>query len=271
MKHILLFLTLTAGVYATPLPVSIYTSDGSALYQLNPGTAAKIATHTLSVEGLQSLTFASDGTLYGMFLVGGTTYHVGTINTSNGNVSLLSQIASPGGVDLAFNGLALYEVGGPSNTAVNELDPTTGAATGAHYSCDLQGNGIAFGGDGDVWTGNGFNSIAEYPQSSGGSCTGSGAYGGSPASGSGVFISKLAYANGLMYAIDEWNHDLVSFDGSTFPGGGTPTFTTIGSIPSYNAIAAFSAIASVPEPAALSTVGAGLIGLAGFLYRRRKR
>lgn len=266
MKPLLLSLLLLTG-YARVSSASLliyvangFSSSGTTLYQLDPSNGNVIGSQALSQQSLRGLTFGPDGTLYGTFYVtnvGNT--RLGTINPATGGVTLAGGTA--GGNALAFDGSSLYEDVSANITA---LDPVTGTA-GSSFACNTFGQGLAFGGDGKAWRGD-FNSVHEYAL--GGSCTGSG--GGSPGSGAGPMYFSLAYENGLMYSIDTTNHQLVTFAGATFPSGGIPITTLIGSVSAnINMLAVFDTGSAAPEPSSMALMGAGLICLAGFLRRRR--
>jgi hypothetical protein len=264
MKNLLFALLLTLGCASlSSATIIAYIADGSTLYKIDPTTGATISSVDLDITGLRAMTFSSDGTLYGMFS-SGSIFHLGTINTTTGTVTLTPQTATIGGFSIAFDGLSLYELDRSAN--VTQLDPTTGAE-GATVSCNTFGLGMAFGGDGQAWRGDFNGQVHEYAL--GGSCTGS--TGGSPGSGSSPKLAYLSYVNGTMYALDPVLSQLDSFDGSTFPAGGAPSITTIGSVAGGTSSLAVEDVTTfTPEPAAIPLMGSGIAALAGFLYWRRR-
>jgi hypothetical protein len=196
------------------------------------------------------------------------TGQIGTIDPSTGAVTLRPQV--PGFVRIAFGGdeATLYAADGQNE--VFTVDSATGAA-GGYVSCGgATGNGLAIGGDGLAWLG----VLDQVTQFALASCVPSGSALGGVPSGSGhvgPHLRALSYSSGLMFAVDIGNDQLVTFDGDTFPGGGTPSLTTIGNLAAdIDSVAVYQTVSFVPEPSAVVLLGIGVAGLVGIRYHCRR-
>lgn len=99
----------------------------TSLYQIDKSTAATTLVGNFGVGSLNSLVFASDGTLYGADATGGGLYK---INTSTGAATLVGSGGYSSSGDLAFVGGNLYlSSSSPTADTLFSLNTTTGAGT----------------------------------------------------------------------------------------------------------------------------------------------
>lgn len=265
---------LLSALPAASIADTIYGSDGSTLYQINPTNGSMVTSVSLSTDltgaGASSLDGLASwgGVLYGdLQLNSGGGVQLVTINPTTGSFTDIGS-ASTGvtGGPLSFSsGGQLYFVGGTAY-GVQSVDKTTGAL-GSTYACGTGGAGFMIGADGEAWVaGGGGVFLTESPLVSGATCSGG------SATGSGGVIRAMTAGDGVNLAVyyNGGTSTLNSF-ATTFPVGGTPILTTLGTLTSNITSLADVGSSPTPEPSSLVLLGAGLAGWGGFWYRRRRR
>lgn len=258
---------------------TIYATDGTSLFTIDPATANVLSTITLSGDsGINGLTFGPGGTLYG---IGAT---VDTIDPLSGTVSTAISGYSTccGGTNgLAFSGGYLYNLAGGRYFA--QVDPVSGNATnlassnsffdnneltGLTYSAVTPGNLVGIG--------NGTNGYTLYDfdptvgPTDGDAIGALGTLPGDP-------IALAAGAN-VIYGVAE----IIGSGSGSGSGSGPRTFSDvlfslnaadpsvinlIGDLPANTQAIAVSPDSFSPEPASFSLLAVGAGGL--FLLRKR--
>jgi len=260
-------LGVSATAVANPIGIGYVAASGGTLYKIDLSNAAVLDTQTMGRTAL-SLALDSNGTLWGAFFIGSSTFQLGTIDPTNGAITY-SPSTFTGILDGVY-GLAFDDTDNlflMDGTAIYSMNQSTGAISGTYASCDIGGGavGLGFGRDGQAWMA-ASTQLQEAPQN------GCGTFGGSVPGGSGLDqIQQIANSGAVFYGVT-WaggsaaSAELVSFDGTTFSS--TPSLTVLGSLPSTSAAIAvpFVAPASVPEPGSL-----GLLAVGGALLVGAKR
>jgi hypothetical protein len=106
------------------------------LYEINPSTGAERYVGALAGGSLNSLTFSTDGRLYGADQINGNLFQ---ISPDNGQMNLIGNLGGPSSGDLVFNGAneILATVSSP-NTSLNDRLVAVNLATGnSRYIGDL--------------------------------------------------------------------------------------------------------------------------------------
>jgi hypothetical protein len=269
-----------AGLFtAAGFAGTIYATDGTNLYTIDPTTAGVLTTVALTTGGsdtISGLAFDPGGTLYGL---GDTIY---TIDPSTGAATSFNGYSSccGGANGLAFSGGFLYNLAG--GRAFEQIDPATGNATsisdsdpifsytefnGLTPSLLTNGNLLSFGYSSDLRLFSFNPALGPSPSDSLGTVTGING-----------FPIALASGTGGIFGIDQ-----ITGSGSGSGSGSIQTLadvlfvlseadpsvvTDIGTLPTGTlAIAIAPDSGFSPEPSSVSLLVLGAGGL--FLLRRR--
>ncbi len=279
MKPAALFFLLAAA--SANAGVVGFVSNGSTLYKIDGSNAAILNSVGLSHSNLVSMAFDPSGNLFGLFLTSGSFGHAGTIDPTNGAVSLLPQLVPLSPLQaLAFDGHGqawVYSMAG-----IRTLDLTTGTA-GAAFNCQNFGTGgMAFDHAGNAVATTGSLALAFIAPgqgcgsgSSGSSGTGSSGSTGSTGSGGGSRTGSGTTPPSdqliTVYSLSSTFYGVrTNSDGaflSTFnPSNASNTITNLGQLPTGTTSLALQSTDFAPEPAAIWLFGLGAAGM--LLYRR---
>lgn len=140
-----------AGLDFQPATNTLWAVAGSLLYTVNPATGRPLTTRLLSGVGgsdIFSLSFAPDGTLYGLGNGNGNLYTVDTLTATTSfigtsNQSIFGLEFGPGGV-LYGSGFDLYEIN-PANGAAVDRGPLVTGGFALLNDLDFAPNGVMYG------------------------------------------------------------------------------------------------------------------------------
>lgn len=274
-----------AAIIILTLPVAcmagtIYASDGTTLYDIDPNNASVVGSISLATSlsnaGAASLAGLASygGVLYGDLKLGTSGLQFVTIDPLTGAFTTIGTknfSVAPGQISFDSGGL-LYLSDGAS-ALVKGYNASTGAFVN-NYACSSASTALLVGADGRAWLGmSGTTNLRETPLAAGTTCsTGSGAPSGSSGSGTtGTFIATMTVGDGVNLAVKSGaSSTLYSFN-TAYPAFGIPTFTTVGALPNGISSLADVQTSLSPEPSSLALLAIGLTAWAGFLYNRRRR
>jgi hypothetical protein len=274
------FLGLLAPALAHAGPVFGVNLDNGNLYQVSTSNAALTLVGNTGVTNWADIQFAPNGTLYGFTTSGNPTPTLYTINP----VTAAATPIGPLGIGFVFEGALAFAPNGTAyggNAGSSGADQlftinlSTGQATsigtlaGSH---DI--NGLVWRSDGKLIgldrvtnsllvidpTTLAFSTLAAIGPTVGG-------VGGMTIDGTTGFFSTSGPGGSIPGSNSLFSFDLFSGNISLV-GSFAPTITSGNGI---SGIAAQPSAATVPEPASLTLVGIGAVGLLGYGWRRRSK